>query len=84
MSFSGIVTFPQSGRLQDIAKRWPADDLLIESDAPYLAPVPVRGKRPNEPAYLAHTARYLAELREQVYEDFAVQTARNAKRLFGL
>ena len=59
VSFSGILTFPKSNELREIARDLPADRLLVETDAPYLAPVPFRGKR-NEPAYVAHTARVLA------------------------
>ena len=62
VSFSGILTFPKSSELREIARDLPADRLLVETDAPYLAPVPFRGKR-NEPAYVAHTARVLAEVR---------------------
>ena len=62
VSFSGILTFPKSNELREIARDLPADRLLVETDAPYLAPVPFRGKR-NEPAYVAHTARVLAEVR---------------------
>ena len=62
VSFSGILTFPKSNELREIARDLPADRLLVETDAPYLAPVPFRGKR-NEPAYVAHTAQVLAEVR---------------------
>src|SRR3954449_547148 len=62
VSFSGILTFPKSEELRDIARDVPADRLLVETDAPYLAPVPHRGKR-NEPSYVADTARHLAEVR---------------------
>ena len=62
VSFSGILTFPRSAELREIARDVPADRLLVETDAPYLAPVPFRGKR-NEPAWVAHTAKVLAEVR---------------------
>ena len=62
VSFSGILTFPKSTELRDIARDIPAERLLVETDAPYLAPVPFRGKR-NEPAYVAHTAKVLAGIR---------------------
>ena len=62
VSFSGILTFPKSNELREIARDLPADRLLVETDAPYLAPVPFRGKR-NEPAYVAHTASVLAQVR---------------------
>jgi TatD DNase family protein len=81
VSFSGILTFPKSHELRAIAHDLPADRLLVETDAPYLAPVPVRGKR-NEPAYVAHTARVLAEVRGLEPEALAELTTRNFRRLF--
>ena len=60
VSFSGILTFPKSNELREIARDLPADRLLVETDAPYLAPVPFRGKR-NEPGHVAHTAKVLAD-----------------------
>lgn len=81
ISFSGILTFPKSNELRDIARDLPADRLLIETDAPYLAPVPMRGKR-NEPAYVAHTARALAALRGLTLEQLAELTTANFLRLF--
>jgi TatD DNase family protein len=84
LSFTGVVTFSNSTRLQEIARHYPADALMIESDSPYLSPAPVRGKRPNEPAYLAHTARFLADLRGVAYEELVEQSARNTERFFNL
>jgi len=81
ISFSGILTFPKSNELRDIAKDIPADRLLVETDAPYLAPVPYRGKR-NEPAYVAHTAARLAEVRGLSAEALADLTTQNFRRLF--
>ncbi len=81
VSFSGILTFPKSGELRDIARDLPADRLLVETDAPYLAPVPFRGKR-NEPAYVAHTAKVLAEVRGLTSEAIADCTTENFRRLF--
>jgi len=81
VSFSGILTFPKSTELRAIAADLPADRLLVETDAPYLAPVPFRGKR-NEPAHVAHTARVLAELRGLEFEALADLTTRNFRRLF--
>lgn len=81
VSLSGILTFPKSDDLRDIARDVPADRLLVETDAPYLAPVPFRGKR-NEPAYVAHTARALAELRGMAPEALADLTTANFRRLF--
>ena len=81
VSFSGILTFPKLGALREIAARLPAERLLVETDAPYLAPVPYRGKR-NEPSYVAHTARVLGEVRGLTLEATAELTTRNFYRLF--
>jgi TatD DNase family protein len=81
VSLSGILTFPKSTELRDIARDLPADRLLVETDAPYLAPVPLRGKR-NEPALVAHTARVLAETRGLSPEALADLTTANFRRLF--
>jgi TatD DNase family protein len=81
VSFSGILTFPKSSELRDIARDLPADRLLVETDAPYLAPVPLRGKR-NEPALVAHTARVLAETRGLEPEALGALTTANFRRLF--
>src|SRR5271165_3451141 len=81
VSFSGILTFPKSHELRQIARDLPADRLLVETDAPYLAPVPFRGKR-NEPAYVAHTARVLAEVRGLEPRALAELTTENFRRLF--
>jgi TatD DNase family protein len=84
ISFTGIVTFPKSGELQEIAKRYPLDQLMVETDSPYLSPVPVRGRRPNEPAHVAHVARFLADLRDVPYPELVEQTSANTKLFFGL
>lgn len=81
ISFSGILTFPKSLDIKEIAREMPADRMLVETDAPYLAPVPHRGKR-NEPAYVADTARHLAELRGLAFEALADLTTANFRRLF--
>jgi TatD DNase family protein len=81
ISFSGIVTFPNARDLADIARSVPADRLLVETDCPYLAPVPHRGKR-NEPAFVADTAKFIANLREITVEELADVTTRNFTRLF--
>ena len=81
VSFSGILTFPKSQDLRDIARDLPADRLLVETDAPYLAPVPFRGKR-NEPAWTAHTARMLAGVRGLEASALADLTTGNFRRLF--
>jgi TatD DNase family protein len=80
LSFGGIVTFPKALEIQEAARITPADRILIETDAPYLAPVPRRGKR-NEPAYIVETARKLAELRGESLEDVAATTSANFARL---
>ncbi len=81
LSFSGILTFPKSTENRDIARDVPPDRLLVETDAPYLAPVPFRGKR-NEPGHVAHTAAALAELRGLNPEALAALTTANFRRLF--
>ena len=81
ISISGIVTFKNARDLQDIAATVPEDRLLIETDSPFLAPVPYRG-RPCEPAYVADTARRLAELRGVTVEQLAATTSANFARLF--
>jgi TatD DNase family protein len=83
ISFTGIVTFPKSTELQEIAKSYPSDQLMVETDSPYLSPVPVRGRRPNEPAHVAHVARFLAELRGVTYQELVEQTAVNTRAFFG-
>jgi len=82
-SFSGIVTFNKAVAVQDAAIQQPADALLIETDAPYLAPMPKRGKR-NEPAYVAYTAARIAELRGEDPEALAQASYENAVRIFGI
>jgi len=81
ISFSGIVTFRNAETLRAVAREVPADRLLVETDAPFLAPVPHRGKR-NEPAFVAHTAAFLAELRGESRERLEEETTRNFRRLF--
>jgi TatD DNase family protein len=81
VSFSGILTFPKSTDLRDIARDLPADRLLVETDSPYLAPVPFRGKR-NEPAYVSHTANVLAKVRSLEPVALADLTTANFRRLF--
>ena len=81
ISLSGIVTFKKAEDLRETAKRVPLDRLLVETDSPYLAPVPKRGKR-NEPAFVAHTAACVAELHGLTPEDLAAKTTENFFRLF--
>ncbi|PZP83815.1 MAG: hydrolase TatD [Ectopseudomonas oleovorans] len=83
ISLSGIVTFRNAEALRDVARQVPADRLLVETDSPYLAPVPHRGK-PNLPQYVREVAEYLAVLRGVSYEVLAEQTSSNFKRLFPL
>jgi TatD DNase family protein len=83
LSFSGIVTFPKAREIQEAAKLCPADRLLVETDAPFLAPAPHRGQR-NEPAFLIHTAAKLAELRGVAVEEIASASAANFRRLMGV
>jgi len=82
LSFGGIITFPKSADVQAAAAQVPANRILIETDAPYLAPVPHRGKR-NEPAFVAETARKLAQLRGVTQEEIAQLTTANFKALLG-
>ncbi|PYS38790.1 MAG: TatD family deoxyribonuclease [Acidobacteria bacterium] len=83
ISFSGIVTFPNAKSLAEIARRIPADRILLETDCPYLAPVPHRGKR-NEPSFVADTARFIATLRGIAPDELAAQTSANFDRVFAL
>ena len=82
LSFSGIVTFRNADLLRGVARLVPADRLLIETDSPFLAPVPKRGQR-NEPAFVVQVAELLATLRGATLDELAGQTNRNAERLFG-
>jgi len=81
ISFSGIITFKNAVMTQEIAKQIPLDRILIETDAPYLAPIPHRGK-PNEPSYVRHTAEFIAALRNITIDELAEQTTQNFFRLF--
>lgn len=82
VSFAGNVTFPQATELRDAAVRVPADRLLVETDCPYLAPQPVRGKT-NEPAYVVHTLASLAETRGEDRDELAQRIDANAAAVFG-
>jgi len=83
ISFSGVVTFKKAEELRETARTMPIDRILIETDSPFLAPVPYRGRR-NEPAYVVETARALAELRGTTAEEIGRATSENFKRLFNL
>jgi TatD DNase family protein len=84
VSFSGVVTFKKSKELQRIAAACPTDNLMLETDSPYLSPEPVRHIRPNEPAHVAHVARFLAALRRIPPEDLAAHATRNSRAFFAL
>ncbi|AKG22355.1 TatD family hydrolase [Calothrix sp. 336/3] len=84
ISFSGTVTFKNAKEIQQTATIVNSDRLLIETDCPFLAPVPKRGERRNEPAYVLHVAEKIASLRGETLEAIAMQTTNNACRLFGL
>lgn len=83
LSLPGTITFPKAETARDVARMVPLERLLLETDAPYLAPVPRRGRR-NEPAFLIHTAREIARLRGIPLEEAALMTSRAARRLFDL
>jgi TatD DNase family protein len=83
ISFAGNVTFPKAQQIRDAARQVPLDRMLIETDSPYLAPIPHRGQR-NEPAFVKETARQIAELRQASPEDIGVQTSQNFYRFFNL
>jgi TatD DNase family protein len=82
ISFAGMVTFKNAHDLREVAKGIPSDRILIETDAPYLTPHPFRGRSPNEPAMIRHTAEALAAVRGQSLDAFAAQTTHNACGLF--
>ncbi|HEY5861814.1 MAG TPA: TatD family hydrolase, partial [Casimicrobiaceae bacterium] len=83
ISFSGIVTFKNAVELKDVARRVPLGRMLIETDSPYLAPVPYRGKR-NQPAFVPHVATEIARLRDVPIDMVAAATSQNFFRLFGI
>ena len=84
LGFGGILTFKNcTPELREVAKKCPLDRMLLETDAPFLAPMPHRGKR-NEPAFTRHIAEFLADIREENFEEFCEQTTKNGKKLFGI
>jgi TatD DNase family protein len=82
VSFAGMVTFKKSQVLREVACSIPDDRILIETDSPYLSPEPKRGRQPNEPSWLVHTAACLASVRGMDLDQFAALTTANAARLF--
>ena len=84
ISFAGMVTFKKSDELRNVAARVPLDHLMIETDAPYLTPEPMRKQRRNEPALVVHTAHCIADARGMAYEELAKATTKNAKQFFGI
>ena len=82
ISASGVVTFKKSTDLADTFKLIPENRILVETDSPYLAPVPLRGK-PNQPSYITHTVEFLSKLKNIPYNKFAKQTTENFYELFG-
>ena len=83
ISFAGMVTYKNAADIRDIARTIPVDRILVETDSPYLAPHPFRGRRPNHPAWVRHTLEQLASVRGVTVEELAQQTTANALRLFG-
>lgn len=84
LSFTGMVTFKNATALQEIARRYPPEQLMLETDSPYLTPEPHRKVRPNEPALVVHTAARLAELKRVTLGEIERLTTENAVRFFGL
>ena len=84
VSFTGVVTYRSSAQLHELIRNYPADRIMLETDAPYLSPVPIRHVKPNEPAYLVHTAEFVARLRGQPFEELAAQTQANTRAFFSL
>ncbi|RMH26997.1 MAG: TatD family deoxyribonuclease [Planctomycetota bacterium] len=84
ISFTGVVTFANASAVRDAARLVPADRLMVETDAPFLTPEPHRKVRPNEPKFVADTARFLAELRGEDWDSFHAQINDNTRRFFGI
>ena len=84
ISFTGVLTFKNAAGVAEAAKMVPADRVMVETDAPFLSPEPVRNERPNEPKHVVHVARRLADLRGADYEDLERQLDANAERFFGI
>ena len=84
LSFTGVVTFKNAESTREAAKAVPLDRLMVETDAPYMSPEPLRKQKPNEPALMVHTARLLADLKSVSLDNLAEATTRNAAEFFGL
>lgn len=84
LSLTGVVTFKRSDELREVARLLPAERIMVETDSPYLSPEPVRSARPNEPAFLAHTAACIAKARGIGTEELALLATANTRRFFGL
>lgn len=83
-SFTGVVTFKNTDAIRESARMMPIERIMVETDAPFMSPAPVRKQRPCEPALVVHTARRIAEERGMSYDEFAAATTANAERFFGL
>jgi len=84
ISFTGVVTFPNASEVAAAASLVPDDRIMVETDAPFLSPVPHRGERPCKPAWVAHTARFLADLRDRPFDEFHDLVNRNTARFFSI
>lgn len=84
ISFTGTVTFKNNTEVQEVARQMPLDRLMLETDSPFLTPVPHRGKRPNEPKYLKHVAEMIAQLRDTSVESIIAETDKTAEKFFTL
>jgi TatD DNase family protein len=84
LSFTGVVTYKNAPEVLESARLVPLDRIMVETDAPYLSPVPVRGRRPCEPAFAAHTARFLADRRGDSWDVFHRAIDANTSRFFGV
>lgn len=84
LSFTGVITFKNAAAIQEAFVQTPVEQVMFETDAPYLSPEPVRKMRPNEPKNLVHTVKFAAELRAMTFEDLATASTENAKQFFAL